>query len=611
MNHGRFFEFDFESSLLQKGVTVFNYRWLKHDLIHKGIKTPHYPIYVSVSPEVISFKLHYIEDNETDSKNSFVKHYHNTIIELRLSQNIEVSEGLAEVLNNTYWAQFPVNENTQLRKTIEKSFENQDCEEYGFADFPCFAPEGKERYITTSNNPKTHFLRKLILDFLFDFEFTDVFKNAAYYYALSVKLKENYLFNALINKTRYYYYRTELCQREVVERCYGATDTKKCEQSLISFFELYSKTECKWMESILDERAVHAFHNSPWFNEVSEELEQVYFSNRLKHWKKNDDHKARVIPAVGKSDSIVSVVESVRKRNAWKTYLKRIGATDDSFQLTVSNLLSLIRRRYYKDKKTRKTKKSEFHNAVYGHSNTAKKAAAWEVSHYHFIGLWRLWFGDTATMWWSVIALGLMFGIIFFASCILHESPNLSAYWFIIPASTVTSLFVLSTYIVRRHYRSTWGIGGMAVILPRLLAAVIAAWFTMGMSEDLFRNFYDISCLNPAVTIIISIVTLFFVFYEARQINPFDGFKHQITSSLIVILMAYVYSFIVGIMVYEYFGVQVLNGMKTSGGICCCSHSITNGENNWWFIAQFSFFATFIGIFLQLMFQGKSVTASK
>ena len=111
MNYGRYFEFDFESSYLQKGIAVFNYRWLKRqDGTDKN--TPRYPVYLTFTPESFSFNLHYLKekkDKEVEKTQGMeLSHYHNTIIEVRLAPNVDEAKGLTESLNNAYDAQFPL-----------------------------------------------------------------------------------------------------------------------------------------------------------------------------------------------------------------------------------------------------------------------------------------------------------------------------------------------------------------------------------------------------------------------------------------------------------------------------------------------------------------------
>lgn len=122
-------------------------------------------------------------------------------------------------------------------------------------------------------------------------------------------------------------------------------------------------------------------------------------------------------------------------------------------------------------------------------------------------------------------------------------------------------------------------------------------------------------------------MTYLFVIYEARQKNPYDGWKDYLLSSFIVMGIAFAYSLIIGYMAYDFFGEATITNMlnnETNLGneiffipICdCCGGDaiIENADkliNKNTFVIQFSCFATFIGIFLQLMFQGKSVTETK
>jgi hypothetical protein len=61
------------------------------------------------------------------------------------------------------------------------------------------------------------FIRKLILDFMFDLEQTKVFQISPHYEHISVKLKENYLFSALAAKANFYYWK-EICSRILLEK---------------------------------------------------------------------------------------------------------------------------------------------------------------------------------------------------------------------------------------------------------------------------------------------------------------------------------------------------------------------------------------------------------
>lgn len=628
MNYGRFFEFDFESSYLQKGITVFNYRWLQRKTDGKR-KSPRYPVYLVFTPEVILFKLHYYEDklkendkDDKDGEKNKRSHYHNTIIELRLSPNFEVVDGLAESLNNTFEAKFPMKANAYLRGIIRESFDNHDCSMPGFSQLETFKPEAKDRY---ESEEETHFLRKLILDFMYDLEFTDVFKNVAFYDTISTKLKENFLFCALANKLRYYYYRTVICADEVAG-C-KIEDMTAWNKNIKYFFEQYAKAEHEWVSSILDDRSMKAFHESPWFGESYQELDQVYSTSRSESWQKHDSNVSDIpnvpdIPDIPDIPNIPSPIpiEDLKTKQA---YLKRIGVTKtDSFGLTVSNLLNLIRKKSID--KDEKDGQDSYEKSVCIHCETAKAAAKWDVSHYHFIGLWKLWFGDKKTLLWSLLLVlpivGLA-GLLFYKMYTVGDGTNelLRRWSFVITIVPLILLMVALGRIARRRFRSTWGMGGVAMMMPRLIAAIVTAWFTMSMSEDLFHYFAIVNVKDepfnhwPAM-VILTLITGIFIGYESRSINPYNKWYHYLFSSVLVFAIAYTYSLVVGYLVYDFFG----NAMAQNLIIEAQEKLIKEGKdptilklNKHPFVIQFSFFASFIGIFLQLMFQGKTVTESK
>ncbi len=636
MNYGRFFEFDFESSYLQKGIAVFNYRWLKMQ-DGDADSTPTYPVYLTFTPESFCFNLHFLRPVKgvasSKSAEDFV-HYHNTIIEVRLAPNVDVSKGLMESINNAYDAQFPLKGrakgrsngeltmNEYLLDIVRNSFDAQDCPFEGYSQLDCFEPETKDCYEMSNGGLTPHLLRKIILDFLYDLEYTNVFKNIAFYDDLAAKLKENFFFNALMNKTRYYYYRTELNAREVVERCLMADDdVEKCDQGLKFYFEQYAKAEHDWVDSILDDRAMKIFHESPWFGETYEELEQVYFAKRTGKWNRKNSERGtkgtiKKVPSISEFSRRDKVL---RKIEARKRYLFRINAADDPFKLTVSNLLNLIRKKSHKIiGKEEKT----INKAIVEHCDSAKAAANWEVEHYHFKGLWKLWFSDWKTMMCLALVGIILVVVASFLFIGLRENERWQSWRFIVVAVPFMMLLIVGSRMIRRHFRSTWGMGGLALTMPRLLAAVVAAWFTMSMSEDLFKHYVLDTSPHWPVIILLTLITLLFVGYESKLLNPYDKLLNVVASSLMVFLVAYIYSFVVGLMVFDFFGEKmIVQCVEDICGFADCYKdneikniitSIRGGEvlnkAKLIFVFRFSFFASFIGIFLQLMFQGKSVT---
>ena len=613
MNYGRFFEFDFESSIIEKGVAVFNYRWLEQKRPDDGKKTPLHPIYLVFTQDSIKFNLHYLENKnygDAEKKDSVWRHYHNTIIEFRLSSNLDVSDGLTDVLNDTYRALFPVSVNTQLRKDIEVSFDSQDCWEKGFNGFACFEPEGKDVY-GDNVNVNNHFLRKIILDFLYDLEFTDVFMNVPFYDRLSVKLKENFLFNALMNKTRYYYYRTVLSNMEVIEPCLNDRDEnwdnmEKTERKIRSFIELYAKSEQDWVNSILDKRAMLQFHESPWFEESNEELEQVYWTRRENKWITKQNNGPGEEKRVEEIGEIPIFVNNSRVSRARKRILHRIGADKDSFRLTVDDAIRLANKRASNQGKADSLKYAE--NV---HENITNESAKWEVFHYHFGGLIKIWCGNISTL---LCSLALLIPVILVVATwlwgmLICIKPDEGSFVFFLVL--LCCMFLGMKLFMHKFVRPTWGCGAWGLLMPRLLAAIVAAWFTMSMTNVLFKNFAFVtqSTFRWSAILILFLTTLLFVSYESRQFNPYGNLLSNIISSLALIFIAYFYAVVVGFMVYDFFGMRLFYN-EIALDSCLYLPSKLMLKLRMEFVLQFSFFATFIGIFLQLMFKGRPVTDS-
>lgn len=625
MNYGRFFEYDFDSSCLERGIAVFNYRWLEHSMSDNGYKTPHHPIYLSFTPDSVSFNLHYLEEtNEQEEKTDrpLRKHYHNTIIKLYLSSGTDTADKLIEILNDIYRATFPVSIEKQLITDIKNSFDAYYYAQEGFVNYNCFEPESKDVYENSSTDKSMHFLRKVFLDFLYDFEFTDVFKNIPFYDRVSAKLRGSFLFKALMNKTRYYYYRTVLSEREVIIPCTDDKDvnyesTEETERRMRVFAELYAKYEQDWVNSILDKRAMKLFHESPWFEESNVELEQVYWSRRKSKWDTAKGNGLSVIKNVEEIDEVPELNKKARSARNRIKYLHKIGADKDSFALTVEDVIELIKM------SPRNPESKTFEHAKTCHKNITETAAKWEIVHYHFLGLLKMWSGNMTNLWWSLVLPAAIFpitacGLVYCETEIESKSETNSYKGAAFLALAILLNLIIWGYrkFMRKYFRHTWGSGYWGLQMPHLLAAVIAAWLTMTMGADLFNHFaLKSDPFSFPATAILFLTTLLFVGYEARQLNPYDKPVFNIFSSLLLIVIAYFYSFIVGLMLFEYLGEPMIDHLAKADIYNCicplCDCKYHQGQPyKYQFIFQFSFFATFIGIFIQLMFRGRPITDS-
>ena len=225
-------------------------------------------------------------------------------------------------------------------------------------------------------------------------------------------------------------------------------------------------------------------------------------------------------------------------------------------------------------------------------------------------------------LWWSIILSTAIILMVLsgFGGITKYNEPKDLA----LKKDLAFLLFVVMWYItiwgyrffMRSFFRHTWGSGFWGLQMPHLLAAVITAWFTISMTDVLFKYFAIVhSPVNWPAMVILILSTLLFVGYESSQLNPYDKRIYSLFSSLFLIGIAYFYSVVVGFMVFEFFGEPMIKDIiidktcKCVGTSCTCAHEVAS-HNRDHFIFQFSSFATFIGIFLQLMFRGRPVTDS-
>ena len=120
MNYGKFFRLNNKKSDLSKGISVFDYIWLKDDNAISNI-TSQYPIYVVVTKECIEFKAHFCHFYDQSRM-----HVHNTILSLPLSANLEVKDGLTKALIEGYETIFPSLKNDYLCALLIKLNDNDE-----------------------------------------------------------------------------------------------------------------------------------------------------------------------------------------------------------------------------------------------------------------------------------------------------------------------------------------------------------------------------------------------------------------------------------------------------------------------------------------------------
>lgn len=164
---------------------------------------PEYPVYVAISPHSVYFKVHIAEGD---------LHGHFDLFTIPLDKGMITDSNFTEMLRKAYITQISSSRSeNEIMKFLYRHLEqdSEEKQEPGKSDM-------EKKYITYSTldvfnrereNTNYYLLRKLILDFLYDLDHTSVFSLSPYSNALLSKLCENHLFNAILRKARYYYYR--------------------------------------------------------------------------------------------------------------------------------------------------------------------------------------------------------------------------------------------------------------------------------------------------------------------------------------------------------------------------------------------------------------------
>lgn len=329
--------------------------------------SPKYPISVTVTSDSVCFRLHYSAfkldksgdydfpqyayDKDNIDKKTYNKegvcvsmaHMEEVILELPYA---DISSGrLSDTIKNIYNSTFPqvIDENTSMGgrfleqlikkrypinkdKVLANDIESQLYQELqkvsdGSASYSSLwlmdLIRDERYYLFSKQTIKdektgkrkdidivTGFLRKLLLDFMFDLKHSDVFQNSANYQKMYSGLMSDFFFSALMHKCEYYYY------RKITK--HALDNAKKVDCDRIT--ELYAieliKSEELWINDIMSAQAEKQFEHHhrankwyyeflgnyrfscwpSWFAEPEEEMRRVCFTMIEKAGKKNKRH---------------------------------------------------------------------------------------------------------------------------------------------------------------------------------------------------------------------------------------------------------------------------------------------------------------------------------
>jgi hypothetical protein len=278
MIYGHFFKLD-RDSLLSKGQVIFRYLPVRYERYNGKDEYPHYPVYAVLSRHAVDFFYHG-QDQKKDSENDR-HHVHIRLLHLPLSPNLSVKDNLTSILQNDVY-----NHNYQILPEYKTDSENSNIKTY--SNLKVFELEEIKK--------DEIYFRKLLLDFIYDLEHTHVFENSPYYEEAEVRLRENFMFNAIAAKAAYYWARDNWTQNQAVNNNIYAENLAEAEKQWLRMLRYeqncnYGSYSGGWFKNVEEEYKDVVFPNSPfnrydWRKKLEEDLE----SNRSKDSHAKDDN---------------------------------------------------------------------------------------------------------------------------------------------------------------------------------------------------------------------------------------------------------------------------------------------------------------------------------
>ena len=268
--------------------------------------------------EEVIFELPFRND-ATDILTSTIKELYSTKFPQRIDNNGESignSSG-GRFLEKLIRKRFPANNQSKAHLLEKKMYESMQSamdtlpsysslwlmdlirkdENKVFIDL--YDKEGGERK-KESKKDISGFLRKLLLDFLFDLKHSNLFQISRNYDQMHSGLMSNFYFSALMHKCEYYYYRKII--REALEKIEEGEKNEKETIATLYAEELFRAEEL-WVKDIMSPQAEEHFeyHNTSkhkysreltetydfscwpsWFAEPEEEMRRVCFTMKGK-----------------------------------------------------------------------------------------------------------------------------------------------------------------------------------------------------------------------------------------------------------------------------------------------------------------------------------------
>ena len=461
------------------------------------------------------------------------------------------------------------------------------------------------------------FLRKLLLDFMFDLKHSDVFQNSACYQKMYSGLMSDFYFSALMHKCEYYYYR-DLVTKEMAKEDGMTVDDKK--RILTLYGDNLRKSEELWTQDIM--------------NPASEKYFDYSFGNTPKEKKEEKESSQKTKSPKNKIDRFlvkIFVLEDNQliKRDSWfaepEEEMRRVcfpmdDEDDNNVKhicnvelmvncLSVSNSKPLALIEYVNNNREKISRwflrRYDFNDVCHLHLSRWANfvtfafllASLFIFVAFDFKKLTELDFGpDNIRIVYYLLSCLLLIAMFFGIKRRIAKKKNDLLHTYIkknceritvftilltilpiglllndinIPLSNGyhVSFIIIAVLVVSMFFKSfrDW-IGNslehitsyLHLLFPRLVASITTAWLTMSVGFDLYVAFFDRHVSRSTAGMILIIVFIF-VMYELNRITPRSNIWKKLFRSVQLVTISYFISLVVGTVVINFLGQQYMD----------------------------------------------------
>ena len=559
MNHGKFFSLDLAASRIEEGIAVFDYTDIYDANIAEGTSniTPRCPIFVTITSTSVKFILQYCvylkNVDQTKDKQEFVatidpddfngdfaiRHMEEVLIELPITTTSGLS--LAATLKRLYSTPFPICLQTEKNYFLElvknryefgvghqyvlKRADDKNESNLHYSVLSIWNLYDKDfGYILFDNSYKYNkVLRKLILDFFFDMMHSDVFKNSVHYDEMYSTFMSDFFCSAIIRKAEYYYQRALVNQQD--------TDPQKITNSISIYAENLEIAEQRWVKCIQAQESDRHFEFQPKWFEPDNSVKKSCLGN-FKSWLKE----------------IFCPLYQLSNPDSWfaspEDELR--GVTNHSRKDDIACSRHLLSR-------VKKSKSSTIDLSYFSQNNISiqqriAESSKWLLKRYAFKDAYQLAWGKYLDII-NLIVVAAIILISFFGFW------NKLVPQILVLLVGVILIFCTVFYTIKHKNAVTFD--KTIFLYPRLVAAIVAAWFSIALSDSLFKTFFYAKFSWVTIILLLTLI-FFFVLYEVHRTVPKIGMWSKIGRSIGLMMVSCAISLVVGICVINFTGEKML-----------------------------------------------------